>query len=82
VKNRTNDSPGCLRPVPCLKLYATVALMALFLFCSVGTRSQQRSDGAPNNSANLALQNLRQVAGSASQIKAVLTRDPGLLVEL
>jgi len=82
VKNRTNDSPGCLRHVRCRKLYVPAALMTLVLCCSVGTRSQQRNDSAPNNSANLALQNLRQVAGSASQIKAVLTRDPGLLVEL
>src|ERR1700730_11041902 len=45
-------------------------------------RAQQRNDNTPNPSSNLALQNLKQVAGSAPEIKAVLTKDPGLLVEL
>src|SRR5258708_39206769 len=43
---------------------------------------QQRNDNAPNAPSNLALQNLKQVAGSAPEIKAILTKDPGLMVEL
>jgi len=45
-------------------------------------RAQQRSDNPTNPPSNLALQNLKQVAGSAPEIKAILTKDPGLLVEL
>jgi protein involved in polysaccharide export with SLBB domain len=45
-------------------------------------RAQQRNENPTHPPSNLALQNLKQVAGSAPEIKAILSKDPGLLVEL
>jgi hypothetical protein len=45
-------------------------------------RAQQRNENPTNPPSNLALQNLKQVAGSAPEIRAILSKDPGLLVEL
>ena len=61
-----------------------VIVAALFLVTPYArlALAQQGNDNATNPSSNLALQNLKQVAGSASEIKAALTRDPGLMVEL
>jgi len=44
-------------------------------------RAQQQNTNATRTS-DLALQNLRRVAASAAEIKAVLIKDPGLMVEL
>ena len=59
-----------------------VAIALLLAGMSYSARAQQRADNTPNPPSNLALQNLKQVAGSAAEIRAVLTKDPGLLVEL
>ena len=60
----------------------SVAVVLLLAGMARSARAQQRNDNTPNPSSNLALQNLKQVAGSAPEIRAVLTKDPGLLVEL
>jgi len=69
--------------------YTSVAMIVALLFLAtpyarvaLAQQGQQGNDNFTNPSSNLALQNLKQVAGSASEIKAALTRDPGLMVEL
>jgi polysaccharide biosynthesis/export protein len=59
-----------------------VAIALLLAAIPYSARAQQRNDNATSTPSNLALQNLKQVAASASEIKAVLTKDPGLMVEL
>ena len=58
---------------------------ALLFFCSivpaVSSRAQE-SNNHQTNISDLASQNLRQVAASAVDIKSVLVKDPGLMVEL
>src|SRR6202040_3180259 len=80
VRLRTEKSFDCRLKAKVLGL--SVAVVLLLAGMARSARAQQRSDNTPNPSSNLALQNLKQVAGSASEIKAVLTKDPGLMVEL
>ncbi len=59
--------------------------MATLLFLNVwnlhAARAQERNNNAAN-ATDLALQNLSRVAASAAEIKAVLVKDAGLMVEL
>src|ERR1700739_896079 len=59
---------------------------AVFLFafsCCAVAGAQQRTNPEPKAPpSNLAQQNLSQVAASATEIKAILTKDEGLMVEL
>jgi polysaccharide biosynthesis/export protein len=63
-------------------LMEAIALLLLVTPYAGVAQAQQRNDSANNPPSNLALQNLKQVAGSATEIKAVLSKDPGLMVEL
>src|SRR4029077_8949646 len=63
------------------RLLAVIFLLYIILWLTPGALAQQRNDSAPKAS-DLALQNLSRVAASASEIKAVLIKDAGLLVEL
>jgi protein involved in polysaccharide export with SLBB domain len=69
-------------------LTAAVLMLCSFLFAQSNERvrspqneSQSQSNRAPELS-DLAKENLSRVAASSPEIKAVLVRDPGLLVEL
>src|SRR5579862_7639841 len=54
----------------------------LFFVGTVPARSQQASGNPPPRTADLALQNLNQVAASVGDLKAILVKDAGLMVEL
>jgi polysaccharide export outer membrane protein len=61
--------------------------MLLFALCWLPqARAQQRESDRDNrettSASDLALQNLNQVAASVNEIKGVLIKDPGLMVEL
>ena len=60
------------------------AIAALFLSVWIAPRAQaqQRSRNDSNGPTDLALQNLSQVGATATQIKAILMKDAGLMVEL
>jgi len=59
-----------------------VAALLLAVWIVPGTRAQQRDSNQPNGLTDLALQNQSQVGATATQIKAVLMKDAGLMVEL
>jgi len=65
--------------------FVFAALLPVILISVAGARAQDRQDRndktAPTT-VDLASQNLKQVAASAAEIKAVLIKDPGLMVEL
>jgi polysaccharide export outer membrane protein len=55
--------------------------LGIFVFLVPAVYAQQRNDNAGKTS-DLGVQNLSRVAASAAELKAVLLRDPGLMVEL
>ena len=62
-------------------------LLLLAMTHASAARAQQRNTNTPkasntSNTSDLALQNLSRVAASAAEIKAVLFKDVGLMVEL
>jgi protein involved in polysaccharide export with SLBB domain len=63
------------------RLYLIAATLILVLQIVPFLGAQQRNNGTPNVS-ELALQNLSHVAASPAEIKSVLLKDTGLLVEL
>jgi len=62
-------------------LFAIAGLLLLDVRHAPAARAQERNNN-PTNASDLALQNLSRVAASASEIKAVLEKDTGLMVEL
>jgi protein involved in polysaccharide export with SLBB domain len=62
-------------------LSAAAGLLFLAVWFAPRAQTQQRNNGTPNTS-ELALQNLSRVSASAAEIKAVLIKDPGIMVEL
>jgi polysaccharide export outer membrane protein len=62
-------------------LFVAVGTVLLVVGCAIAARAQQQNTNATRMS-DLALQNLSRVAASAAEIKAVLIKDPGLMVEL
>ena len=60
-------------------------VIAGFLFlvacCAPVVRAQQQNND-PTKTSELAMQNLSRVAASAAEIKSILLKDSGLLVEL
>ena len=81
MRHRTNQSFDRKRTTN-RTLNVAAGLLLVIMPCTHMAGAQQRDNNTTNPASNLALQNLRQVAGSAPEIKAVLTRDPGLMVEL
>ncbi len=80
----------CFLAVSCKRIGPAAAVLVLcpFLFAQSSERvrspqneSQSQANRAPELS-DLAKENLSRVAASSPEIKAVLVRDPGLLVEL
>lgn len=62
-------------------LFALAIFTGLVFCCVPMARTQQRSQPA-SKASDLAQQNMSQVAASTAEIKAILTRDEGLVVEL
>src|ERR1700686_769771 len=62
-------------------LFAIAGLLFLDVWNPSAARAQERNNDT-SNASDLALQNLSRVAASAAEIKAVLVRDAGLMVEL
>jgi polysaccharide export outer membrane protein len=58
-----------------------VAGLLAFLAAS-STQAQQQPGNIPTSMSDLASQNMNKVAASAAEIKAVLLREPGIMVEL
>ena len=77
--NSTGGS-GAVRPARKTRAHLVCAALALFC-CTIGTSGQNKGPAAPANS-DLERENLSRVAASAGEIKVVLLRDPGLMVEL
>ena len=64
-------------------LFMVTGLLLLVVWFAPAARAQQRNNNPSNiPTTDLALQNLNQVAASAAEIKAVLIKDAGLMVEL
>ena len=68
-------------------LFVAAGLLLLAVTHAHAARAQQRNTNTANasntsNTSDLALQNLSRVAASAAEIKAVLVKDAGLMVEL
>jgi protein involved in polysaccharide export with SLBB domain len=57
------------------------AFFLLIAYCAPALRAQQQNN-APTRTSDLATQNLSRVAASATEIKSVLLKDSGLMVEL
>ena len=70
-----------LRKMNARTLIVVVGFMFLVPLHTPAAQVQQRNNSATNPS-DLALQNLSRVAASAAEIKAVLLKDAGLMVEL
>ena len=62
-------------------LFVAVGTVLLVVHCANAARAQQQHANATSTS-DLALQNLTRVAASAAEIKTVLIKDPGIMVEL
>ena len=62
-------------------LLSNLALASVFALTS-GSVHAQNNRQAPTNNSDLARQNLGRVAASAMEIKTVLVKDPGIMVEL
>src|SRR5467141_2287061 len=62
-------------------LFVIAGLLLLIVRHAPEVRAQQRNNKAANAS-DLALQNFSRVAGTAAEIKAVLTNDSGLMIAL
>jgi polysaccharide export outer membrane protein len=63
------------------KRFIIAALLILFAQQAPGARGQQRNN-EPTKTSDLGLQNLSRVAASAAEVKSVLLKDSGLMVEL
>ncbi len=63
-------------------VYAVLGLFFLVISLAVGVSAQQRSNSNQQTTSDLALQNLSRVAASAAEIKVILVKDSGLMVEL
>src|SRR6202521_2372065 len=61
-----------------LSLWGTLGIFVLLI---PAAQAQQRNDNTRSTS-DLGVQNLSRVAASAAELKAVLLKDPGLMVEL
>jgi protein involved in polysaccharide export with SLBB domain len=70
-----------LRPPDKRNVFVIAGILFLMAWHAPAARAQERNNSAANAS-DLALQNLSRVAASAAEIKAVLIKDAGLLVEL
>ncbi len=69
------------RRMPTRRISCAVFLLAVS--CCTVAGAQQRSDpDSKVRTSDLAQQNLNQVAASATEVKAILTKDEGLMVEL
>jgi protein involved in polysaccharide export with SLBB domain len=62
-------------------LFVIAGLLLLFVRHAPAVRAQQRNNNT-TGASGLALQNLSRVAASVAEIKAVLVKDAGLMVEL
>src|ERR1035437_10071059 len=62
-------------------LFVSAGLLLLILWLAPGVCAQQRNSSTANTS-DLALQNLSRVAASAAELKAILLKDSGMMVEL
>jgi polysaccharide export outer membrane protein len=62
-------------------LFVAAALLLLAVWCAQPANAQQRNNNSQTTS-DLALQNLSRVAASPSEIKTILVKDAGLMVEL
>jgi polysaccharide biosynthesis/export protein len=81
VRIRTNQYFDCLRSTKKQSLRVFVGLLLLVMSYTHAGRAQQRN-GNSTNPSDLALQNLSQVGASVGELKAVLIKDAGLMVEL
>src|ERR1700730_10612661 len=81
MRHRTNQSFDRKRTTN-RTLNVAAGLLLLVVPYTHTARAQQRDNNATNPASNLALQNLSRVAASAAEIKAVLIKDAGLMVEL
>ena len=66
--------------VACMNSILWPLLLASLVTCPAATAQSQEANVIPRS--DLAQENLRRVAASAQQIHAVLTKNPGLIVEL
>ena len=82
MRKRINQFFDRRRTTKRRSLFVVAGLLLLVVPCARVARAQQRNNNATNATSDLALQNLKRVAASAPEIKVVLTRDPGLMVEL
>ncbi len=66
------------------RFHIVAALLLLPFAASPSARAQQQPNNAdkPLNLSDLAAENMSRVAASAADIKAILVKEPGLLVEL
>ena len=65
-----------------LPVFAFAAAAILIALCVPAVGAQQRNNNDARKSSELSAQNLSRVAASAAEIKSVLLKDPGLMVEL
>ena len=64
------------------RLFAIVALMVPFLMLLPVAGAQQKNDNDNKKTSELAIQNFSRVAASAAEVKSILLKDSGLMVEL
>ena len=62
--------------------FVLLGVLLLSVWFAPEARPQQRNNNEPSATKDLALQNLSQVAATSAEIKAVLMKDAGLMVEL
>jgi hypothetical protein len=74
IFNRQGAMKKCIQ-------FPIAAFLILVVLHMPAARAQQRNNNTPKIS-DLAMQNLSRVAASASEVKSVLVKDPGLMVEL
>jgi len=87
VRHRTNHFFDRRPAMKRRSLFVAAGLLLLAMTHASAARAQQRNtktSNSPNtsNTSDLALQNLSRVAASAAEIKGVLFKDAGLMVEL
>ncbi len=70
------------RPLLTKQRRGEMAGLMLLCLCSISFAHAQQRNNSGSSTTGLAQQNLSQVSASAKEIKIVLARDPGLLVEL
>jgi len=84
VRHRTNQFFDRRQTTKPWSLFVAAGLLLVAVTHSHAARAQQRNTNTSNvsNTSDLALQNLSRVAASAAEIKGVLVKDAGLMVEL